>query len=104
METVVQGDFHLDNANLLKAPGYAGVNATLHDATESAGGQAKRLSADLEVRNVFDTTYVGSAQDPSNSISGARSLQTTTAVLACITGSVSAAAPRITVGGMRLSF
>jgi iron complex outermembrane recepter protein len=104
VETVVQGDFYLDNANLLKAPGYAVVNANLHYATELTGGYAKRLSVYLEIRNVFDTTYVSSAQNLSNSISGATGLQNNAAVLARTTGSVFAGAPRNIVGGMRLSF
>ncbi|WP_409564810.1 TonB-dependent receptor family protein [Methylobacterium sp. J-026] len=104
VEAVVQGDFYLDNANLLKAPGYAVVNANLHYAKDLIGGYAKRLSVYLEVRNVFDTTYVGSAQNLSNSISGATGLQNNAAVLAGTTGSVFAGAPRNIVGGMRLSF
>ena len=104
VETVVQGDFYLDNANLLKAPGYAVVNANLHYATELSGGYAKRLSLYLEVRNLFDTTYVASAQNLSNSISGTTGIQNNAAVLASTTGSVFAGAPRNIVGGMRLSF
>ncbi|WP_267355289.1 MULTISPECIES: TonB-dependent receptor [unclassified Methylobacterium] len=104
VETVVQGDFYLDNANLLKAPGYAVVNANLHYATELSGGYAKRLSFYLEVRNLFDTTYVASAQNLSNSISGTTGIQNNAAVLASTTGSVFAGAPRNIVGGMRLSF
>ena len=104
VETVVQGDFYLDNANLLKAPGYAVVNANLHYATELTGGYAKRLSLYVEVRNLFDTTYVASAQNLANGISGTTGLQNGAAVLATTTGSVFAGAPRNIVGGMRLAF
>jgi iron complex outermembrane receptor protein len=104
VETVVQGDFYIDNANLLKAPGYAIVNANVHYATELAGGYAKRLNLYLEVRNLFDTTYAASAQNLANSISGATGLQNGAGVLATSTGSVFAGAPRNIIGGMRLAF
>ncbi|WP_342106239.1 TonB-dependent receptor family protein [Methylobacterium sp. SI9] len=104
VESVVQGDFYLDNANQLKAPGYAIVNANLHYNTELTSGYAKRLSIYLEVRNVFDTTYVSSAQNLANSINGTTGIQNNAAVLATTTGSVFAGAPRNIVGGMRLSF
>ncbi len=100
----MQGDFYLDNANQLKAPGYAIVNANLHYNTELTSGYAKRLSIYLEVRNVFDTTYVSSAQNLANSINGTTGIQNNAAVLATTTGSVFAGAPRNIVGGMRLSF
>jgi iron complex outermembrane receptor protein len=104
VETVVQGDFYIDNANLLKAPGYAIVNANVHYAAELTGGYAKRLNLYLEVRNLFDTTYVASAQTLANSISGATGLQNGAGVLATTTGSVFAGAPRNIVGGFRLAF
>lgn len=104
VETVVQGDFYLDNANQLKAPGYAIVNANLHYATELTGGYAKRLSVYLECRNIFDAVYAASAQNLANSISGTTGLQNNAAILATTTGSVFAGAPRNIVGGMRLSF
>jgi len=104
VETVAQGDFYLDNANQLKAPGYIVVNANLHYATELTGGYAKRFSVYIEVRNLFDATYIGSAQNLANSISGTTGIQNNASVLANTTGSVFAGAPRNIVGGMRLSF
>ncbi len=104
VETVVQDDFFLDNANQLRAPGYAIVNANLHYATDLVGGYAKRLSLYLEVRNVFDTRYVGSAQPLANSISATTGLQNGAAALATTTGTIFAGAPRNVVGGLRLAF
>jgi iron complex outermembrane receptor protein len=104
VETVVQGDFYLDNANLLKAPGYAVVNANLHYDTDLVGAYAKRLSLYLEVRNLFDTVYVASAQNLANTISASTGLQNGAAVLATTTGSIYAGAPRSFIGGMKLSF
>jgi iron complex outermembrane receptor protein len=104
IETVVQDDFYIDNANLLKAPGYAIVNANVHYDTALTGGYAKRLNLYLEVRNLFDTVYVASAQNLANTISGTTGLQNGAATLATTTGSVYAGAPRTFVGGMRLAF
>lgn len=103
VETVFQDDFFIDNANLLKAPGYAIVNLNLHYATELVG-YAKRLNLFFEVRNLFDKTYIASAQNLANSISGSTGLQNGASVLATTTGSVYAGAPRNIVGGMRLAF
>ncbi|MEH3148390.1 MAG: TonB-dependent receptor [Methylobacterium frigidaeris] len=104
VETVVQDDFFLDNANQLKAPGYALLNANLHYVADLAGGTAKRINLYLEVRNVLDARYVASAQNLANSISAATGLQNGAALLAGTTGSVFAGAPRTVVGGMRLAF
>ncbi|WP_238183842.1 TonB-dependent receptor family protein [Methylobacterium trifolii] len=104
VETVFQDDFYIDNANLLRAPGYAIVNANVHYATDLAGGYAKRLNLYLEVRNLFDTTYVASAQNLANSLNAATGLQNGAALLSATTGSVFAGAPRTFMGGMKLSF
>lgn len=104
VETVVQDDFYLDNANLLRAPGYAIVNANLHYAADLSGGYARRINLYLEVRNLFDARYVASAQPLANTISAATGLQNGPAALATTTGSIFAGAPRNVVGGLRLSF
>ncbi|MBK3402805.1 TonB-dependent receptor [Methylorubrum populi] len=103
VETVFQDNFFIDNANLLKAPGYAIVNLNVHYTTELVG-YAKRLNLFFEARNVFDKTYIASAQNLANSISATTGLQNGAGVLANTTGSVFAGAPRNFVGGMRLSF
>ena len=103
VETVFQDDFFIDNANLLKAPGYAIVNLNVHYTTELVG-YAKRLNLFVEARNVFDRTYIASAQNLANSISAVSGLQNGAGVLANTTGSVFAGAPRNFVGGIRLAF
>ncbi|MCE4226722.1 TonB-dependent receptor [Methylobacterium sp. C25] len=103
VETVFQDGFYLDNANLLRAPGYAIVNLNLHYTTELTG-YAKRLNLFFEVRNIFDRTYIASAQNLADTISGATGLQNGANVLANTTGSVFAGAPRNFIGGMKLSF
>ncbi|KQP62447.1 TonB-dependent receptor [Methylobacterium sp. Leaf111] len=104
VETVFQDDFFIDNANQLRAPGYTIVNANIHYATELTSGYAKRFTAYAEVRNVFDTVYVASAQNLANSISATTGLQNGASVLAGTTGSVFAGAPRTIIAGMKLAF
>jgi iron complex outermembrane recepter protein len=101
---VFQDDFFIDNANQIKAPGYAIVNANIHYTTELTGGYAKRFTAYAEMRNVFDTVYVASAQNLANSISATTGLQNGAGVLASTTGSVFAGAPRTFIAGMKLAF
>ena len=104
VEAVYQDGFFLDNANQLKAPGYALLNANVHYDTDLVGSYAKRLSLYVEVRNILDTTYIASAQPLANSISAATGLQNGAGVLATTTGSIFAGAPRSVVGGMKLAF
>ncbi len=53
----------MDNANLLKAPGYELVNLNVHYNTDLKSDYFKSLSMYAEVRNVFDRTYVASANN-----------------------------------------
>lgn len=103
VETVFQDDLFIDNANLLKAPGYAIVNLNVH-YTKELVGYAKRLNLFVEAQNVFDRSYIASAQNLANSISAVSGLQNGAGVLANTTGPVFAGAPRNFVGGIRLSF
>lgn len=104
LEAVVQDGFFLDNANQVRIPGYAILNANLHYATALTGGYAKRLTLYAEVRNLLDTTYASSAQNLANSLNAATGLQNGAAVLAGTTGSIFAGAPRNVVAGMKLAF
>ncbi len=56
----------MDNANLLKAPGYELVNLNVHYNTDLKSDYFKSLSMFAEVRNVFDRTYVASANNIAN--------------------------------------
>ena len=95
--------FYMDNANLLKAPGYELVNLNVHYKTDLASNYFKALSAYLEVRNVFDRTYVASANNIGNSITAA-GVQNSASVLANTTGSIYAGSPRAFVAGVRVAF
>jgi iron complex outermembrane receptor protein len=96
--------FFLDNANLVKAPGYAVVNLNLHYAPEIAAGYVKGFELYFEVLNLFNKTYVASANNIADSLSAASGLQNGPSVLANATGSIFAGAPRSFVGGMRFKF
>lgn len=95
--------FYLDNANLLKAPGYELVNLNVHYKTDLASNYLKSLSLYLEVRNVFDRTYIASANNIGNSVT-AGGVQNSASVLANTTGSIYAGSPRAFVAGMKVAF
>jgi iron complex outermembrane receptor protein len=56
-----------------------------------------------EVRNVFDRTYVASANNIANSVT-AGGIQNSASVLANTTGSIYAGSPRAFVAGIKLAF
>ena len=97
--------FYTDNANLLKAPGYEIVNFNLHYDKEVADTYIKDAIFFFEIKNLFDQTYVASANNITDSISSTTGLQTPGSVLAVTgTGSIYAGTPRAFIGGMRLAF
>jgi iron complex outermembrane receptor protein len=95
--------FYMDNANLLKAPGYELVNLNVHYKTDLVSDTFRSLSLFLEVRNVFDRTYVASANNIANTVTAA-GLQNPASVLANTTGSIYAGSPRLFVAGMKVAF
>lgn len=95
--------FYMDNANLLKAPGYELVNVNVHYKTELVSDTFRSLNLFLEVRNVFDRTYVASANNIANTVTGT-GLQNPASVLANTTGSIYAGSPRLFVAGMKVAF
>ena len=103
VEVQWKDSFYMDNANLLKAPGYELVNLNVHYKTDLASDTFKALSLYLEVRNVFDRTYVASANNIGNSVTVA-GVQNPASVLANTTGSIYAGSPRAFVAGMKVAF
>jgi iron complex outermembrane receptor protein len=93
----------MDNANLLKAPGYELVNLNVHYKTDLASDYFRNLSLYLEVRNVFDRTYVASANNIGNSVT-ALGVQNPASILANTTGSIYAGSPRAFIAGMKVAF
>jgi iron complex outermembrane receptor protein len=103
VEVQWKDSFYMDNANLLKAPGYELVNLNVHYNTDLKSNYFKSLSMYVEVRNVFDRTYVASANNIGNSVTAA-GVQNPASVLANTTGSIYAGSPRAFIAGMKLAF
>jgi iron complex outermembrane recepter protein len=97
VEVQWKDSFYMDNANLQKAPGYELVNLNVHYNTDLVSDYFKSLSMYVEVRNVFDRTYVASANNIGNSVTaGVQGLSNT--------GSIYAGSPRAFIAGMKLAF
>ena len=103
VEVQWKDSFYMDNANLLKAPGYELLNLNVHYKTDLASDYFKALSLYFEVRNVFDRTYVASANNIGNSVT-ALGVQNPASSLANATGSIYAGSPRTFVAGMKVAF
>jgi iron complex outermembrane receptor protein len=103
VEVQWKDSFYMDNANLLKAPGYELVNLNVHYNTDLVSNYFRALSLYLEVRNVFDRTYVASANNIGNTVTAA-GVQNPASILANTTGSIYAGSPRAFVAGMKVAF
>jgi iron complex outermembrane receptor protein len=103
VEVQWKDSFYMDNANLLKAPGYELVNLNVHYSTDLKSDYFKSLSMYAEIRNVFDRTYVASANNIGNSVTAA-GIQNAASVLANTTNSIYAGSPRAFVAGIKLAF
>ena len=103
VELQLKDAFYMDNANLLRAPGYELVNVNVHYKTDLASDTFRTLSLYIEVRNVFDRTYVASANNIANSVTAA-GVQNPASILANTTGSIYAGSPRAFVAGMKVAF
>ncbi|HKU08423.1 MAG TPA: TonB-dependent receptor, partial [Bradyrhizobium sp.] len=102
VEVVWKDSFYMDNANLLKAPAYELVNANVHYKADLTSEYLKTLSVFFEVRNLFDRTYVASANNIANSVQ-ANGQPNGANVLAGL-GSIYAGSPRAFVVGMKIAF
>ncbi len=99
-----QDSFYMENANLLKAPGYEIVNLNVHYDNELPSDYLKSMRTYVEVKNVFNQTYVASANNITDSITLA-GVQNPASVLAVTgTGSIYAGMPRTFFGGVRFAF
>ena len=87
----------------LEVQSYELVNLNVHYKTDIASDYFRSLSLFAEVRNVFDRTYVASANNISNSVTTV-GLQNPASVLANTTGSIYAGSPRTFVAGMKVAF
>jgi iron complex outermembrane receptor protein len=104
VELVWKDSFYMDNADFLKAPDYELVNVNLHYKTDPASDYFRQLNLFFEARNVFNKTYVASANNISDTVTAA-GIQNPGSVLAATqTGSIYAGSPRAFVAGMKLAF
>ena len=99
-----QGDFYVDNANLLKAPGYDLVNVNLHYTRDVRDSAIKSVSAYVEARNITNRTYVASANNVADSIDATTGRQNGAATVAATSGSIYAGTPASFYGGVRVKF
>ena len=98
VEVQWKDSFYMDNANLQKAPGYELVNLNVHYKTDLLSDYFKSLNLYFEVRNVFDRTYIASANNIGNNVNAAGFQSPAT------TGSIYAGSPRAFFAGMKLAF
>ncbi|MBB2165919.1 TonB-dependent receptor [Gluconacetobacter sp. 1b LMG 1731] len=103
VEVTWRSDYWLDNANRLRAPGYALVNLELHYDPPKRLGWVHRLHAYVEVQNLANQTYVAGAANIAD-VLRADGTQARAAVLATRTGSIYAGSPRAVFGGVRVHF
>lgn len=96
--------FVVDNANLLEVPGYHLWNAGVDYKAPAGLGVWSGLQAYVQVQNLFDTVYIASAGNISNSINSTTGAQNGTDVLAATGGSIYAGIPRSVFGGLRWHF
>jgi iron complex outermembrane receptor protein len=108
VETTWRDAAYMDNANLLKAPGYTLVNANLYyDLPKAPGALLGALSGVrvfVQGQNLTDEAYVSSASNVADSISSATGAQNGLATLQAATGSIYTGQPRSIVAGLRLRF
>jgi iron complex outermembrane receptor protein len=107
-EYFLTDSFFADNANFLKIPGYRLVNLNIHYQAEFPNSSVQSVAAFFEVRNVFNNTYVASANNITNTLNPATGLQNPADVLAAgsgaNSGTIYAGFPRTFVGGIRMRF
>lgn len=96
--------FYMDNANLLKAPGYELVNVNVHYKTDLLSDTFRSLNLFLEVRNVFDRTHIASANNITNTVSTAGVPDPANTLASSAPGSIYAGSPRFFVAGMKVAF
>lgn len=108
VEYYLSDAFYADNANLLKIPGYRIVNLNIHYDSDVRNSFITKVDAYFEVRNVFNNTYIASANNVSDSLNAATGAQNLGSVLAAgagaNSGTIYAGFPRTFVGGLRVRF
>src|SRR5262249_32394659 len=97
-ESYWRDSYYIDNANLLRIPGYALVNLNFHYDLADTARPWRNIRLFFEIQNLFGVTYVASANNVSDSIN-ATGQQNPASFVAASTGSIYAGAPRTFIGG-----
>lgn len=100
----VRSAWFLDNANILKVPGYTAVNIGAHYNVPEGRGALSGLRFYVSVQNVANRTYVGSASNVADTLNASTGLQNGLTTLQASTGTIYAASPRTVVGGVQVKF
>nr|WP_239021401.1 TonB-dependent receptor [Novacetimonas cocois] len=103
VEVTWRSDYWLDNANILKAPGYDLLNLELHYDPPERFGFAHRLHGFFEIQNLANQTYIAGATNITD-VLGANGHDAGASTLATRTGSIYAGSPRAFFGGVRIRF
>jgi iron complex outermembrane recepter protein len=104
IEDNFRGGFNVDNANLVQVSDYNIVNLNLHYTPQLTGGTVKSFSLFFEIQNLFDKTYIASANNIADSISSTTGAQNGAATVANTGGSIYAGAPQTFIAGMKMKF
>jgi len=107
VEYVYKSSYFIDNGNVLTIPSYGLVNVNLHYDRDVQWGFLKNVSMFVGVTNVFDRTWVASANNATNSFAstGGQVVQNGYPVLAPnATGLIYAGSPRAIQGGVKFKF
>ncbi|MFO1015656.1 MAG: TonB-dependent receptor [Caulobacteraceae bacterium] len=104
IEVNSRGSWWLDNANILKAPGYTLVNAGARYDVPDGHGVLSRLRFFVTVQNIEDEVYIGSASNVADSISSTTGVANGLTTLRASTGSLYAGPPRTVIGGVMVKF
>jgi iron complex outermembrane recepter protein len=103
-ETTWRDAYWLDNANLLQAPSATLMNADIHYDPPTGHSEWSRLHFYFDLQNLANRTYVGSANNITDSISSTTGLENGPATVASTTGSFYAGMPHASYGGVQLRF
>ncbi len=107
VEYTYLSNYYLDNGNVLTIPSYGLVNANVHYDRDVDMGPLKSMTLFFQVRNIFDRTYIASANNIQNraSLQNGVVVQNGYADLAQQqTGAIYAGTPRLFQGGMKFRF
>src|SRR3984885_5533536 len=98
--------YFIDNANFVKVPAFELVNVNVHYNVDfETSTYFKSAMLYFEVRNIFNTTYVASANNITDTLSSTTGAANPGSVLAVTgTGSIYAGEPRAVAGGVRFAF